>query len=151
MRAMGSEMLELIAFHSGGQEFCVDVKAVREIRGWTPATPLPDAPPHVKGVINLRGVVLPIIDLGGRLGMPSIDPTARHVIIMVEAVGRVAGLLVEAVSDIFTIATTRIQPAPEVADEFNRSFARGIIAIEGRMICLFKLESLFDTHESEAA
>ena len=75
---------ELIAFRIGEQEFCVDIMAVREIRGWTPATPLPHAPSFVRGVINLRGAVLPIIDLGARgSACAPTEPTARHVIIVV--------------------------------------------------------------------
>ena len=73
---------ELIAFRIGDQEFCVDIMSVREIRGWAPATPLPRTPSFVKGVINLRGAVLPIIDLGARLGLKTSEPTARHVIMM---------------------------------------------------------------------
>ena len=66
---------ELIAFRIGEQEFCVDIMNVREIRGWTPATPLPRSPSYMKGVINLRGIVLPIIDLGARFGLATAEPT----------------------------------------------------------------------------
>jgi chemotaxis signal transduction protein len=72
---------ELIAFRLGGQEFCVDIMSVRDIRGWTQTTPLPHSPEYVKGVINLRGSVLPVIDLAARLGFKATEPTARHVII----------------------------------------------------------------------
>ena len=71
---------ELIAFRVGDQEFCVNIMSVREIRGWTPATAMPHSPSYMKGVINLRGAVLPIIDLSARLGMKAAEPTARHVI-----------------------------------------------------------------------
>uniref|UniRef100_UPI0028114691 chemotaxis protein CheW n=1 Tax=Phenylobacterium sp. TaxID=1871053 RepID=UPI0028114691 len=75
---------ELISFRIGAQEFCVDIMDVREIRGWTPATAIPQAPAFVRGVINLRGAVLPILDLGARLGLGAADPTARHVIIVTQ-------------------------------------------------------------------
>lgn len=75
---------ELISFRIGAQEFCVDIMAVREIRGWTPATPLPHSPAYVRGVINLRGAVLPIVDLAERLGLPPSTPTQRHVIIVAQ-------------------------------------------------------------------
>ena len=94
---------ELIAFRIGEQEFCVDIMAVREIRGWAPVTPLPHSPTFLRGVLNLRGAVLPIVDLAGRLGLPAAEPTARHVIIVAQVNGQVIGLLVEAVSDILTI------------------------------------------------
>ncbi|HTO32774.1 MAG TPA: chemotaxis protein CheW [Pararhizobium sp.] len=142
---------ELIAFRIGDQEFCVNVMSVREIRGWTKATPMPHAPGYVLGVINLRGVVLPIIDLSARLGMKPTEPTVRHVIIVTQVMDKVVGLLVEAVSDILTINEEDIQPTPDMTSEFERTFARGVLAIDKRMICLIELEAVFPHSESEAA
>jgi len=142
---------ELIAFRIGEQEFCVDIMSVREIRGWTPATSLPHSPGFVLGVINLRGAVLPIIDLSSRLGMKESDPSARHVIIVTQVHQKFVGLLVDAVSDILTVTDENIQPTPEVSSELDKSFAKGVLAIEGRMICLIELESLFPEDEVEAA
>jgi len=142
---------ELIAFRIGEQEFCVNIMSVREIRGWTPATPLPHAPPHVLGVINLRGAVLPIVDLSARLGMKPSQPTVRHVIIVTQAKTQVVGLLVEAVSDILTITGDNIQPVPEVSSDLEKQYARGILAIDKRMICMIELDALFPEQESEAA
>ncbi|CDM56453.1 MULTISPECIES: chemotaxis protein CheW [Rhizobium] len=142
---------ELIAFRIGDQEFCVNVMSVREIRGWTPATAMPHSPGYMKGVINLRGAVLPIIDLSARLGMPPTVPTARHVIIVAQVHRKVVGLLVDAVSDILTVTEDNVQPTPEIASELQRQFARGILAIDKRMICLLELEAIFPETESEAA
>ena len=142
---------ELIAFRIGDQEFCVNIMAVREIRGWTPATAMPHSPSYMIGVINLRGAVLPIIDLSARLGMKPVDPTARHVIIVAQVRRKVVGLLVDAVSDILTVNDDDIQPTPEISSDLQRQFARGILSIEKRMICLIELEALFPDTESEAA
>ena len=142
---------ELIAFRIGDQEFCVNIMSVREIRGWTPATAMPHAPPYVLGVINLRGAVLPIVDLSLRLGMKAAEPTVRHVIIVAQVGPKVVGLLVDAVSDILTVTDDNIQPTPDIANEAEKAYARGILAIEGRMICLIELDSLFPHTESEAA
>lgn len=142
---------ELIAFRVGDQEFCVNIMSVREIRGWTPATPMPHAPSYMLGVVNLRGAVLPIIDFCARLGMKPAEPTVRHVIIVAQVNSQVVGLLVDAVSDILTVADADIQPTPEIASEFERSLARGVLAIEGRMICMVELDSIFPQHEREAA
>ena len=142
---------ELIAFRIGDQEFCVNIMSVREIRGWTPATPMPHAPSYVLGVINLRGVVLPIVDMSLRLGMKPVEPTVRHVIIVAQVGPKVVGLLVDAVSDILTVTDDNMQPTPDIANEAEKAYARGILAIEGRMICLIELESLFPHTESEAA
>lgn len=142
---------ELIAFRIGDQEFCVNIMIVREIRGWTKATPMPHAPPYIIGMINLRGAVLPIIDLSQRLGMGAANASARHVIIVVQVKGKMAGLLVDAVSDILTVTDDNIQPTPEVSSELERSFARGILAIDGRMICLLELDALVQGTESDVA
>ncbi|MCB5202626.1 chemotaxis protein CheW [Neorhizobium sp. T786] len=142
---------ELIAFRIGEQEFCVNIMSVREIRGWTAATPLPHAPPYVMGVINLRGAVLPIVDLAARLGMDEAEPNARHVIIVTQVKSRIVGLLVEAVSDILTITDDSVQPVPEVSSDLEKQYARGILAIDKRMICMLDLNALFPDQESEAA
>lgn len=142
---------ELIAFRSGGQEFCIDIMFVREIRGWTPATPLPRSPAYMTGVINLRGAVLPIIDLAARLGMKAAAPDARYVTIVVQVKTKVIGLLVEAVSDILTITGDTIQPVPEISSELEKKYARGILAVDKRMICLIEPAALIPEQESEAA
>ena len=142
---------ELIAFRIGDQEFCVDIRAVREIRGWAPATPLPGAPGYVRGVINLRGAVLPIVDLSGRLGLGSAVPSARHVIIVARLGMRTVGLLVEAVSDILSISEEAIQPTPDVACDTVRSFVKGVIPMDGRMISLIALDGLLPEAEVEEA
>jgi purine-binding chemotaxis protein CheW len=125
--------------------------SVRDIRGWTAATPLPHAPAYVRGVINLRGAVLPVLDLAARLGFEQTQPTARHVIIVTRVAGKSLGLLVDGVSDILTVTDESIQPTPEVASEMARLFIRGVIAIEGRMISLITLDSVLESVAAEAA
>ena len=107
--------VELLSFRIGEQEYCVDIMSVREIRGWTRATPLPYSPPHVKGVINLRGTVLPVVDLSVRLGMDPIDGVEQNVIVVVSVGNTTAGLLVDAVSDILTVPQDEMQPPPKSA------------------------------------
>jgi purine-binding chemotaxis protein CheW len=144
---------ELIAFRIGEQEFCVDIMNVREIRGWTPATPLPRSPSYMKGVINLRGTVLPIIDLGARFGLETTEPTARHVIMVAHIGSRMVGLLVDAVSDIVQLTDSTIQPTPDVASDHVKTFVQGIFAVEGgRMISLIDLDHVLPAvSEAEAA
>jgi purine-binding chemotaxis protein CheW len=142
---------EYITFRIGSQYYCIDIMSVREIRGWTPATTLPRAPGYVRGVINLRGVVLPIIDLADRLGFAATEPTARHVIIVAQTGKQIVGLLVDAVSDIIDIAADKLQPTPDIGSEAARSFVIGVMAIEDRMISLIALESVMPTQVGEAA
>jgi purine-binding chemotaxis protein CheW len=142
---------ELISFRIGPQEFCVDIMSVREIRGWTAATPLPQSPDYVRGVINLRGAVLPIIDLAARLELGETDATARSVIIVTHIGPRLVGLLVDAVSDILTITEDQVQPTPDIACETVREFVKGLLAVEGRMISWVALERVLPELEAEAA
>lgn len=143
---------ELVAFVVGNQEYCVDIMKVREIRGWTPATVLPDSPEYVQGVINLRGSVLPIVDLARRLDMPATDPSERHVIIISQIRDQVVGLLVDAVSDILTVSNDVIQQTPDVASEVAQSFVAGVLALDGgRMISLLSLDHILPNFQSEAA
>lgn len=142
---------ELIAFRLSSQEFCVDIMSVRDLRGWTPATSLPHAPSYVRGVINLRGSVLPIVDLAVRLGFPASEPTARHVIIVAQVGEKVLGLLVDAVSDILTVTDTEIQPTPDVASDLARTFVNGVLAVQGRMLSVIGLEYVLPEPVREAA
>jgi purine-binding chemotaxis protein CheW len=142
---------ELISFRIGEQEFCVDIMAVREIRGWTPATPLPQAPSYVRGVINLRGAVLPIVDLSARLGLGETEPHVRNVIIVVRIGTRLVGLLVDAVSEVLTATPDMIQPTPDVSSDAVRRFIRGILALEGRMVSWITLDRILPEQEAEAA
>jgi purine-binding chemotaxis protein CheW len=148
---VSSDRRELISFCIGEQEFCVDIMAVREIRGWTPFTPLPQTPAYIRGVINLRGAVLPVMDLAARMGLPPVQPSARSVIIVVTVTERLIGLLVDAVSDILSISDESVQPPPDVACDRVRSFVRGLFTIEGRMISQIALERILPEIEQVAA
>jgi purine-binding chemotaxis protein CheW len=133
---------ELISFVIGDQQFCVDVMAVREIRGWSEATPLPHAPDYVQGMINLRGTVLPIIDMRVRLGIAADEVPSRRVIIVAWIGSRLVGLIVDSVRDILTTSEGMVQPTPEVAGDAPKSFISGVLTIEDRMVCLISLDHL---------
>jgi purine-binding chemotaxis protein CheW len=142
---------EFVAFRVGAQEFCVDIMGVREIRGWTPATPLPHAPPYVRGVINLRGAVLPIVDLAMRFGLGPTEPTPRSVIIVVHIHQQVVGLLVDAVSDILTSSEASMQPTPDIASDMAKTFVKGVYAVDNRMISIVTLDSVLPISAKAAA
>jgi purine-binding chemotaxis protein CheW len=132
--ASDSDVQELVVFRTADQDFCVDILLVREIRGWTRPASLPHAPSYVQGVINLRGSVVPIIDLAARFGLPPLSAHDRNVIIVTSIGTQTAGLLIEAVTDILSIPTSEIQPTPDVASDTTRSFVRGIVAKDKRLI-----------------
>ncbi len=143
--------MELLSFRVGEQEYSVDIMSVREIRGWTKATPLPHAPSFVRGVINLRGTVLPIVDLASRLGLPSGEDSSRNVIIVVHIAGQTLGLLVNAVSDILSIPLEDMQVPPELAADVSHTFIRALTIYEGRMIRVLNLEAVMPSREGIAA
>jgi purine-binding chemotaxis protein CheW len=147
----GADRCELISFRIGAQEFCVDIMAVREIRGWTSATPIPHSPNYVRGVINLRGAVLPIVDLAARLGFAITEPSARSVIIVAHIGNRTVGLLVDAVSDILTVSEEVIQPTPDVTCDTVKAFVKGILAVDDRLISLISLDRVLPDLDAEAA
>lgn len=146
-----SSDLELLSFKVGEQEYSVDIMSVREIRGWTRATPLPHASPYVRGVINLRGTVLPIIDLACRLGIGVTETTERNVIIVVQMQGQTIGLLVDAVSDILSIPRTDLQAPPDMLSDTSNTFVRALTVVEGRMLRILDLPSVYPNREGTAA
>ena len=141
---------ELISFQIGQQEFCVDITSVREIRGFTPATPVPHAPAYMRGVINLRGAVMPVIDLGSRLGMATSEPTARHVIIVARVGDHSVGLVVDAVCETFAIDPGQVQPLPHLGGEAMKSVVRGFLQVDERMISLISLDQILEDTLAES-
>ncbi|MEI4471160.1 chemotaxis protein CheW [Frigidibacter sp. MR17.24] len=143
--------LELLSFRLAEQEYSVDIMSVREIRGWTRATPLPHSPHYMRGVINLRGTVLPVIDLASRLGMPPVEGDARNVIIVVQSEGQSVGLLVDAVSDILALPRGALQPPPEISADAAAGFISALTIVEGRMIRVLDLSSVLPGYRADAA
>jgi purine-binding chemotaxis protein CheW len=133
---------QYITFLATGQEFAADIMTIREIRGWTDTTVLPHVPDYIRGVINLRGMVLPVIDLKARLGLGLTDATPKHVIIVVNSGERTIGLLVDAVSDILTVARDEIQSVPDVVREAQNDYVEGIAVLDGRMVTLLGMTKL---------
>lgn len=143
-----TETLELISFEIGEQEFCIDIRTVREIRGWTAATPLPQAPDYIRGVINLRGSIMPVLDLRARLGLGLTEPSSRHVIVVVQESDRCAGLLVDGVQETFTIDASLPQDPPDLGDDPDRRFVDAIIPIDGRMMSRLVVDRLMPLAEA---
>ena len=142
---------QLITFQLGDQILGVDIMAIREIRAWSPATPLPNVPPYVRGVVNLRGVVLPVFDLRHRLNWGQTDPSARHVIIVVRIGEQLQGIIVDAVNDIVSIHPDAMQPIPDMGDTEASRFLEGLATIDNRMILVLALDRLVDQPVAEAA
>ncbi len=126
---------EVVSFQVVEQDFCIDIGHVREIRGWTPVTVLPHSQDHIKGVINLRGSVIPVLDLAARLGLGRTQPSQRHVIIIVTVGTQTVGLLADMVSEIATLDREMKQSVPDQVAEHSRGFLTFIGTLSGgRMI-----------------
>ena len=121
--------LELISFEIGGQEFCIDISVVREIRGGRRPPPCPRPPDYIRGVINLRGRVMPVLDLRNRLGLGSTEPSSRHVIVVVQHESRMAGLLVDAVQETFLVDIGLLQAPPAMDSTASDLFVDAIIPL----------------------
>lgn len=133
---------QLITFQIADKLLGVDIMAIREIRAWTPTTAIPHAPSFVRGVVNLRGTVLPVIDLSERLGWERIDPTGRHVIIVLQIGSQLNGLIVDSVNDIVRVETAEMQPPPELGQVGAERFLEGLIAVEDRMAMVLDLRAM---------
>jgi len=141
---------ELISFRIAGQDFSTDVRQVREIRGWTAVTAMPHAPQFVVGVINLRGTVMPVVDIGARLGFAASVPTEHHVIIVVNVKGQWTGLMVEDVSETSSVPADQIHPAPNVASRQTREFVEGYIIRGESMVTVISLDHVIPAISPEA-
>lgn len=143
--AATDDVRQYISFTIGEEEYGVDIMAIREIKGWSASTELPNTPDYLRGVINLRGAIIPIFDLRARFSGHLTEASARHVIMVVAVRNKVIGLLVDAVADIITVRTADIQPVPELEHKIDTGFLSGLVTVDGRMVALLDLHRLFDS------
>jgi purine-binding chemotaxis protein CheW len=142
---------QLISFAIGNDQFGVDIMAVREIKGWTDITPLPRQPDYVRGVLNLRGVIVPIVDLRCRFGQGLTQATPLHIVIIVQIGEKPIGLLADRVLDIVSLDVTQIKPVPRVAQAHRLNFLSGLIATDDAMIALIDLSHLLSAQDDQDA
>lgn len=133
--------LQLIAFSIGEQTYGVEITTVREIRAWNGATPLPNTRDYVRGVINLRGTIVPIFDLRARFGEGPTSPTKNHVVVVMSVGDKWVGILVDAVSDILTVSKDEIHNVPE-GNSIDTELLNGIVTHESRMVGLIDLHAV---------
>jgi purine-binding chemotaxis protein CheW len=133
--------LQLIAFSIGEQTYGVEITTVREIRAWNGATPLPNTREYVRGVINLRGTIVPIFDLRARFGEGPTSPTKNHVVVVMSVGEKWVGILVDAVSDILTVSKDDIHNVPE-GNSIDTELLNGIVTHESRMVGLIDLHAV---------
>ena len=140
--AATTDIIQFISFAIGQDQYGVDIMAVREIKGWSDITHLPKQPDYVRGVLNLRGVIVPIVDLRCRFGQGLTESTPLHVVIIVQIDQQLIGLLADRVLDIISFDPSKIKPVPKVAQSERLDFLSGIVTIESAMIALIELSHL---------
>jgi len=138
---------ELITFGVSNQLFGIDIMTIREIRAWSPVTRLPHVPHYVAGVLNLRGAVLPVLDLSVRLGWPPTETTPRNPIIVTEFEGQTRGLIVHNVNDIVAIDSETLQQPGSMTDDYINNYLEGVAPLGEDMVMVLDLNKLMDRDE----
>jgi purine-binding chemotaxis protein CheW len=138
---------EVLVFVLGQEEYAVDILKVQEIRGYEKVTPIPSAPAYLKGVVNLRGVIVPVVDLRVRFGMADPRYDGTTVVIMLRIAGRMIGAVVDGVSDVVRLAASEVSAAPDMGGTVDASFIAALGTQGGRMILLLDIEKLLSSGE----
>ena len=149
--AGAAHLSQFISFAIGDDQYGVDIMAVREIKGWSQITHLPRQPDYMRGVLNLRGVMVPIIDLRCRFGQGMTEATPLHIVIVVQIGSRHVGMLADRVLDIVSFNRSQMQPVPRVAETSRADFLSGLVTIESGMIALIDLSHLLSVSVNEGA
>lgn len=139
--------LEILAFTLGREEYGVDIQKVQELRGYEAVTHIANAPEFIKGVVNLRGIIVPIIDMRIKfnLGTPTYDQFT--VVIVLNISGHVVGMVVDSVSDVITLTPDQVKPAPEMGVALNTDYLVGLGTVEQRMLILVDIDKLMSGSE----
>ena len=147
---VAADPAQYLVFSLGDDEFAVEILRVQEIRGAAPITALPNAPVYVTGVMNLRGSIIPVVDLRARLGSVSGGRTSSGVIIVVTVGSQVKGMAVDAVSDVVSIPAAEIQPPPELDAVPGPRCVRGLTAVADKLVILLDLDQVLGTDDGDA-
>lgn len=140
---------QFLTFTIEKEEYGVDIMTVREIKGWTETTRLPNSHEFMRGVMNLRGLIIPIFDLRTRFHMGVTEATPKHVVIILAVGERNLGILVDTVSDILDVNSEQIKPAPAGDTQIDADYINGLISLDNRMVVILNVEHLFDAQHIE--
>jgi len=140
---------EYLTFRLGAEEYAIDILKVQEIRGYEPPTVIAYAPPFIKGVINLRGIIVPIVDLRIKFGLGDAEYTPFTVVIILNVAQRVIGIVVDSVSDVTSLTRGQIRAAPDFSASFDTRYILGLASIEKRMLIVTDIERLMSSRDME--
>ena len=143
--------IQLLTFMLAGEEYGVDILRVQEIRGWSTITPIPHTPEYMKGVINLRGTIVPLIDLRERFGLDVLEYGPTTVMIILKVVGtgreRIMGIVVDAVSEVYNVSLQELQPPPDFGSVVSIEFVKGLTTVDDKMVIFLDIDHLLNTDE----
>jgi purine-binding chemotaxis protein CheW len=148
--AVAPEVSQYLTFTLGEEDYGLEILTVQEIKGWSGITPIPNTPPHVKGVMNLRGTVIPVVDLRVKFGMAVREYDKFTVIIVVTVRDKIVGLVVDAVSDVLDIPAAEVRPAPELGARTDTRFIRGMATLSEKLVVLLDIKELLGDEELSA-
>jgi purine-binding chemotaxis protein CheW len=140
-----ADTMQVVSFKVGAEYYGIDIQLVREIRAWQVATQLPNTPAFVRGVINLRGTIVPVIDLRARFSQGMTEPGTAHVVIVVAVGSRIVGILVDSVSDIVTLPRGDIKPVPSMEGSAAGDCLDGLVTVNDEMIALVSVARVAST------
>src|SRR3989344_5987860 len=149
-KGMQSGEEQFLTFRLHGQDYGIAILKVQEIKGWDKMTPIPNSPLYVKGVLNLRGVIVPVFDLRLRFGLPEAARDAFTVIV-VNIGGRLAGIVVDAVSDVINVSVEQQCAAPEYEGQQYREFIKGLAQVDGKLLILLDIDRMVNPETLEKA
>ena len=147
--AMAQGGQECLTFTLGEEEYGIDILKVQEIRGYDAVTRIANTPAFIKGVINLRGVIVPIVDMRIKFNLGKVEYNEFTVVIILNVAGRVVGMVVDGVSDVITLAPDQVRAAPELSSSLDTKYIMGLGTVEGRMIILIDIETLMSSRDLE--
>ncbi len=149
-RSEGTGTLQLVSFHLAEEEYAIEITKVREIILLSEITRVPQTPEYVRGLINLRSTVIPVIDLRRRFGLPPADQTAESRIMVVDVRGKTIGIVVDAVDEVLRVSRDKIAPPPPTVAGTGREYLRGLVKLEGRLLIFLDIDQILRQEDQEA-
>ena len=147
--AAASQGRELLTFTLGSEEYGIDILKVQEIRGYDAVTTIANSPAFIKGVINLRGIIVPIVDMRIKFNLGKVDYNQFTVVIILNLANRVMGIVVDGVSDVITLTPEQLKPAPEFGTSLDTQYITGLGTVDERMIIVMDIERLMSSRDME--
>ena len=149
---LGEDMQQFLTFILAGEEYGVDILRVQEIKGWDAVTQVPNTPEYVRGVINLRGTIVPIIDLRIRFSMEQLEYGPTTVVIVLKVVSgddssRIMGIVVDGVSDVYNVKNDEVNAAPDFGEGVDSSFVKGLATVEEKMVIILDIDHMLNSNE----